>query len=107
MTLASLIHKQYVEYRENGYWIRDSRVSLDSVVYAFLNGTPPEAIIQSFPVLNLEQVYGVIAFYLANREAIDRYLKEGEAEFEKLRQAARIENSELYAKLAAAKGDFQ
>ncbi|RUR84904.1 DUF433 domain-containing protein [Chlorogloeopsis fritschii PCC 9212] len=89
MTPIPVIHKQYVEWRKNGYWIKESRVSLDSVVYAFLNGTSPEAIVQSFPVLTLEQVYGAIAFYLANREAIDAYLREGEAEFEKLRQAAR------------------
>ncbi|NEQ19628.1 MAG: DUF433 domain-containing protein [Microcoleus sp. SIO2G3] len=103
MTAISVIHKQYVEWRENGYWIIESRVSLDSVVYAFLNGTSPEGIVQSFPVLTLEQVYGAIAFYLANRQAIDAYMKEGEAEFEKLRQAAREQNAALYEKLAAAK----
>ena len=66
-----------------------------------MNGTSPEGIVQSFPVLTLEQVYGAIAFYLANREAIDAYLKEGKAEFEKLRQAAREQNAALHEKLAA------
>ncbi|MFH7024373.1 MAG: DUF433 domain-containing protein [Heteroscytonema crispum UTEX LB 1556] len=103
MTATPVIHKQYVEWRDNGYWIMESRVSLESVVYAFLNGTSPEGIVQSFPVLTLEQVYGAIAFYLANRETIDAYLKEGEAEFEKLRQAVREQNTALYEKLAAAK----
>ena len=50
MTAASVIHKQYVEYRETGYWIIDSHISLDSVVYAFLKGTSPEGIVQSFPL---------------------------------------------------------
>lgn len=103
MTATPVIHKQYIESRESGYWITGSRVSLDSVVNAFLKGTSPESIVQSFPVLTLEQVYGAIAFYLANREAIDAYIKEGEAKFEKLRLAARQQNAELYDKLAAAK----
>jgi uncharacterized protein (DUF433 family) len=60
MTPIPVIHKQYVEWRKNGYWIKESCVSLDSVVYAFLNGTSPEAIVQSFPVLTLEQVYGAM-----------------------------------------------
>ncbi|MBW4634246.1 MAG: DUF433 domain-containing protein [Iphinoe sp. HA4291-MV1] len=103
MLAIPIICKQYVEWRENGFWIMESRVSLDSIVYAFLNGTSPEGIVQSFPVLTLEQVYGAIAFYLANQEAIDAYLKEGEAEFEKLRLVAREQNAALYEKLAAAK----
>ena len=37
-----------------------TRVSLDSVVYAFLGGHTAESIAQSFPVLTLEQVYGAI-----------------------------------------------
>ena len=64
----------YVEERDNGYWLADSRVALDSIVYAFLAGETAESIAQSFPVLALEQVYGAIAFYLAHRETIDGYL---------------------------------
>lgn len=105
MTATPAIHKQYVEWRENSYWIKESRVSLDSVVYAFLNGTSPESIIQSFPVLKLEQVYGAITFYLANQPAIDDYLQAGKAEFEKLRQASKEQNAALYNQLLAAKGD--
>ncbi|WP_293104583.1 DUF433 domain-containing protein, partial [Moorena sp. SIO3I6] len=66
--------KTYVEYRDKGYWIAGTRISLDSVVYTFRNGLSPESIVQSFPLLTLEQVYGAIAFYLANREQIDTYL---------------------------------
>lgn len=48
------------------------------------------------------QVYGAIAFYLANRELVDVYLKEGEAEFEKLQQSFREKNPLLYQKLKTA-----
>ena len=86
MTATPTVVKQYVEQRDQGYWIEETRISLDSVVYAFLNGESPESIAQNFPLLPLEQVYGAVAFYLANKELIDGYLKEGEAEFEKLQQ---------------------
>ena len=74
--------KQYIERRQNGYFVKGTRVSLDSVVCAFLRGESPEGIASSFPVLNLEQVFGALAFYMANREKVDRYLSEGRQEFE-------------------------
>jgi uncharacterized protein (DUF433 family) len=95
--------KEYVEQRGGGYYIVGSRVSLDSVVYAFLRGASPETIARSFPVLTLEQVYGAITFYLANRAAVDAYLAQGEAEFEELRRAWREANPALYRKLEEAR----
>ena len=103
MTTISVTSKQYIEQRQNSYFIKESRVSSDSIVINFLNGTSPEAIVQSFPVLNLEQVYGAIAFYLANKEAIDSYLQEGEVKYQKLRSANQHENKAFYDKLAAAR----
>ncbi len=73
--------KQYVEQRDGGYWIAGRRVSLDSVVYAYLGGQTAEGIAQSFPVLTMEEVYGAIAFYLANRADIDAYLAEAKSRF--------------------------
>jgi len=61
MKLASIPTKQYIEQREEEYWLEGTRISLDSVVYSFLNGESPESIAQNFPLLSLEQVYGAIA----------------------------------------------
>lgn len=105
MTAISVIPKQYIEQRENSYFIRGSRVSLDSIVISFLNGVSPEGIVQSFPVLSLEQVYGAITFYLANKEAVDLYLQEGKAEYEKLRLENQNKNQAFYDKLIAAKSE--
>ena len=69
----------------------------------FLEGQTAETIAQNFPALNLEQVYGAIAFYLAHRAAIDKYLEEGRIEFEKLREEARQADPMFYQKLADAK----
>ncbi|MDJ0528357.1 MAG: DUF433 domain-containing protein [Microcystis flos-aquae DF17] len=99
MKLASIPTKQYIEQREEEYWIEGTLISLDSVVYPFLNGESPESIAQNFPLLSLEQVYGAIAFYLANRELVDAYLKKGEAEFQQLQQSCREKSPLLYQKL--------
>lgn len=95
--------KEYVELKEGAYRVGGTRVSLDSVVYCFRRGASAESIQRSFPSLTLEQVYGSIAFYLANQEEVDRYLLEDEEEFEKLRQASRAENPEWYARMERAR----
>ncbi len=92
--------KEYVESRAGGYFINGTRISLDSVVYPFLRGESPEGISESFPSLDLEQIFGALAYYMANRELVDRYLSEGRAEFEALRKQARQSNPALYKKLA-------
>ena len=62
---------QYVEKRDGGYWIAGTRVSLDSIVIAFLEGLSPETIVaECFPVLTLEQVYGALTYYLAHQTKI-------------------------------------
>ncbi len=95
--------KEYVEQQEGVYRVAGTRVSVDSVVYAFRRGASPESIHRSFPVLTLEQIYGAITFYLAHQEEIDKYLLNGEAEFEKLRAASRDAHPEWYEKLDRAR----
>lgn len=93
----------YVEQRDAGYRVAGTRVSLDSVVYAFRSGESPESIAQSFPVLSLEQVYGAIAFYLAHREEVDASLARTEREYAKLLETARRADPMFYQKLADAR----
>jgi len=95
--------KVYIEYHHQGYWVTGKRISLDSIVYAFRNGLSPESIVQSFPLLTLEQVYGAIAFYLANRVEIDAYLLEEEAAFDTIPQPLQADDPALYRKLMSAK----
>jgi hypothetical protein len=54
-------------------------------------------------VLGLEQIFGSLAFYMANRDTVDRHLSEGRGEFEAMRLEARRNNPALYAKLADAR----
>lgn len=61
---------------EEGAVIRvgNTRVSLDSVLFAFHQGCAPEGIVSKFPSLELADVYAVIACYLRHRAEVDDYL---------------------------------
>ncbi len=63
--------REYIEKRDGTYYIAGSRVALESVIWEFLEGASPESIADDFPTLSLEQVYGAITFYLANRAGAD------------------------------------
>lgn len=93
----------YIEQRDGAYVVAGTRVSLDSIAYAFLEGQSAEAIAQAFPVLSLEQVYSAITYYLAHRDDVDRYLERQRQDFDAARQAARDADPVFYKKLAYAK----
>lgn len=96
--------KQYVEFRDESYWVAGTRVSLKSVVLVFQNGLSPETIAaECFPTLTLEEVYGAITYYLGHQAEIDQYLKESAVEAEKLRQEMRAAEPEFYRKMAEAR----
>jgi uncharacterized protein (DUF433 family) len=81
--------KTYVRADEYGVLrIGGTRVSLDSVVYAYRQGQAPEAIRQQYSTLSLEEIHGALAFYLANREEVDRYLQRQQQLWDQLRQEA-------------------
>jgi len=96
-----------VEHVEGAYRVAGSRVSLDSIVYCFREGLSPESIAESFPALTLEQVYGAIAFYLANQPMVDEYLREGEKLFHELQADSRRRNADLITRLQRARHESQ
>ncbi len=96
----------YIEQRGGGYWIAGTRISLDSIVYAFRRGASPESIQRSFPLLVLEQVYGAITFYLARKPEIDTYLQRGAEELERIRTSARDADPEFHKRLEAARNQL-
>ena len=99
--------KPYVKFENEGYWIIDTRISLDSVVYSFQKGLLPESIAQCYPLLDLEKVYGAITFYLANRADIDAYLTSEEQAFNAMPQPLEADDPSLYEKLLTAKTSSQ
>ncbi len=93
----------YVDQRDGGYWVAGTRVSLDSIVYAFRDGRSPESIARDFPVLCLEQVYGAITYFLAHQAEVEAYLEKAQGQYEAARQAERAEDPEFYRKLVEAR----
>ncbi len=75
----------HIDLRDGGFYIKGTRVPLDSIVYEFRNGASPGSIRQAFPTLTLEQVYGAITFYLGHSEEVEATTRDAErawSEFE-------------------------
>jgi uncharacterized protein (DUF433 family) len=68
--------KDYIERREGTFYLIGSRVPLARIVYEFRNGAAPETIRLDYSTLSLEQVYGAIAFYLGNKEEVEKDMAE-------------------------------
>lgn len=101
--IENAMNRDYVEKHKKGYRIAGTRVSLDSIVYAYLEGLRPESIADDFPALTLEEVYGAIAYYLAHREEVDAYLKQVDEDFPALQQRVRETYPLLNQKLDEAR----
>lgn len=95
--------RPYVEYRNEVYRVAGTRVALDSIVRRFWEGDAPESIVQSFPVLTLEQVYGAIAYYLGHQATIDAYLQQAEVAEGAIVAQLRHQNAALHTRLRRLK----
>jgi uncharacterized protein (DUF433 family) len=98
--------KDYVEKSDDGYWIKGKRISLDSIVYAYQRGQSPESIQSSFPLLELEEIYGAVAFYLANQTEVDRAIREDETQFAEMHRESQQRNAEIYARIEKARAEL-
>jgi len=83
--------------------VAGTRVTLETVIRAFLDGATAEEIAADYSVLRLSDVYAVIGYYLTEREAVAAYMKERELESDRARQESvdRGERRDLRARLLA------
>jgi uncharacterized protein (DUF433 family) len=65
--------------------VAETRISLDSVVVAYLQGHSPATIQQQYPSLTVEQVDAAIEYYLAHRGQVDEYLRRQDENWRRLR----------------------
>ena len=96
-----------IETEQSTIRMRGTRVPLVAVVYSYNSGATPEQIVQSYPALNLRDVYAAITYYLDHRELVDGYLERREAEaagIERRIGADQPTNEELRARLLARQG---
>jgi uncharacterized protein (DUF433 family) len=90
----------YIRDDEHGVKrVGETRVMLDSVVAAFHQGHSAETIAQQYPALTLEQIYGTITYYLANREAVDQYLSRQDEVWQEARKKADQRANPVVARL--------
>jgi uncharacterized protein (DUF433 family) len=98
--------KEYIEQRDGAYYVAGTRISLDSIVHAFGRGESPETICQNFELLRLEEAYGAIAYYLANRAEVDAYLVRQNKKWEEERRNAEPLPADLRERLMRARDEL-
>lgn len=64
--------------------VGNTRVLLELVIHAYYLGETPEGIVDSYPSLTTADVYAVLGYYLANREAIDAYVRQRDERAEQI-----------------------
>ena len=94
---------EHVEQREGVYYIAGTRISLDSIVYAFREGCSPETIREDFEGLTPAHVYGAIAFYLDNQADIGAYLLQRKEQWADLERQGTPASPDLQARLERAR----
>jgi uncharacterized protein (DUF433 family) len=92
----------YVRQDEHGVLrVGDTRVMLDSVLAAFMEGHSAETIQSQYPSLRLEEVYGAIAYCLRHGDEVSVYLGRQDAVWEQWRRRAARDSAAVVERLRA------
>ncbi len=85
--------------------IGGSRVTLDTVVRAFVRGATAEEIVQQYPSISLADVYATISYYLQHRKEVELYLEKRGKQAKAIREQnkRRFDQSGIRARLLARK----
>ena len=97
--------KEYIERPHESFYLSGSRVPLAHIVREFQHGASPESIRSHYPTLTLEQVYGAITFYLANKAEVEKDIIEREREEDEFEKTHPFPQ-ELKAKLERARQEM-
>ena len=89
--------------------VAGTRVTLDTVLAAYLSGMTAEEIASEFDVLTPADVHSVLAYYLRNRERVDEYLAARGKEAEAIRSQIEATSSwkEFRARLLARRAALE
>jgi uncharacterized protein (DUF433 family) len=89
MTLAILVEPTPLEVDAHGVVrVGQTRVTLDTVVTAFLEGATAEEIGEQYTSLQLSDIYSVLGYYLRHKAEVDAYLLERQRQAAVIRQEA-------------------
>lgn len=65
-------------------YVTGTRIPLDTIITAYLNGDSAEEIVDSFDSLRLSDVYAIISYYLDRQDSVNAYLQARQAEADQL-----------------------
>jgi uncharacterized protein (DUF433 family) len=87
--------------------IGKTRVTLDTVIAVFKQGTTAEEIAYRYPSLKLADVYATIAFYLNHQQEVEVYLQQKQQQAQEIRRMneARFDPQGLRDRLLARKAE--
>ena len=87
MTLTIPIESAPIETDPQGVVrVGKTRVTLDTLVTAFLEGCTPEEIKEQYPSLQLADIYFVLGYYLRYQDEVHNYLAERQRQSDLIRQ---------------------
>ena len=66
--------------------VGNTKVLLELVIRAFLDGAAPESIVLQYSTLTLSDTYSAIAYYLRHQETVQTYLQQREQQSEIVKQ---------------------
>ena len=91
---------EHIVERDGEYFVRDTRVSVHSIIASWKRGTPPERIVEQFPAASLADVYGVISYYLDHPAELDAHFAATNAAYERQRQEDRERDPAFYGEMS-------
>lgn len=66
--------------------VRNTRVTLDTIIMEFIEGATAEEIAQQYPSLYLADIYSVLGYYLRRRSEVEAYLSWRQQQAEQVRR---------------------
>ena len=87
--------------------IAKTRVTLDTVVFAFEQGATAEEIAHRYPTLKLSDVYNAIGFYLNHQDDVAIYLQQRQQQAKEIRilNEQKFNPKALHARLLARRSE--
>jgi uncharacterized protein (DUF433 family) len=106
MTLAVVAEPAPLKTNADGVVrVGNTRVTLDTVIAVFKQGTTAEEIVYRYPSLRLADVYATIGFYLNHQQEVETYLQQRQQQAQEIRKMneARFDPQGLRDRLLARK----
>jgi uncharacterized protein (DUF433 family) len=89
--------------------VGNTRVLLEMVIGAFERGATPETIVESYSVLQLNDVYAVITYYLNHRDEVQQYLERRRLVADEVRaaiEAGKSDDDALRARIRSRRAEL-